>query len=61
MRSFRGRRRGGGHGYGERQRRTCSVVLRERAEEGEGVQGESKGVAVAARALVGGDGFARLS
>ena len=33
-----------GHRYGERQRRTRSVVLRERAEEGEGVQGESEGV-----------------
>ena len=37
----------GGHGYGERRRRTRSVVLRERAEEGEGVQserGETQGV-----------------
>ena len=35
---------GGGRGGGERRWRTCSVVLRERAEEGEGVQGESKRV-----------------
>ena len=33
----------GGHGYGERRRRTRSVVLRERAEEGEGSRERARG------------------